>query len=144
MVFSLAPKARSRGAAPDEENGGEDGRDHQLEGKASAQNALGDTVFPLAHMDGGTGRAAGGDQSREGRDDHDEGHTDPHAGQSQVPVPRHMADVDAVHYVVEHIDELGDHRGEGQAEQELPDGGGAQKGFLFFHVISFFAGSRIL
>jgi hypothetical protein len=50
-----------------------------------------------------------------------------------------MADVDAIHYVVEHIDELSHHRGEGQSEQELSDGGGAQKGFLVFHVFPFFA-----
>jgi hypothetical protein len=45
-----------------------------------------------------------------------------------------MADIDAVHHVVEHIDELGNHRGESQSEQELSYGSGAQKRFFIFHV----------
>ena len=57
----------------------------------------------------------GGHQRNDGK-----GH--PHPGQCQVPHLGDVADVDAVHDVVQHVDELGGHRWYGQLQHQTADG----------------------
>ena len=75
----------------------------------------------LTHVDGGPGRTAGGHQRREGGDNQNQWQAYAHAGKGQIAVTGNVADVDAVHDVVEHIYKLGDDRGDGQLPQKLAD-----------------------
>ena len=93
-------------------------RDDDLQGKAVAQDLLGLFFVALAHGDGGAGRAAVAHQGGEGGDDHDQRQADAHAGQGQGAVLGNVADVDAIHDVVQHIDQLGGHGGKCQPEQK--------------------------
>ena len=68
----------------------------------------------FAHEDGGPRRAAGTDQSCERRDNHDDRQTYANARQRKRPIFRHVADVNAVDDVVEHVDQLRDDRRHGE------------------------------
>ena len=57
-------------------------------------------------------------QAGEGGHDHDEGHADAHAGEGQSALTGDVSDVDPVHDVVEHVDDLRAHGGQGQAQQK--------------------------
>ena len=114
--------------------------EEDLEGEAAAQDAFRLVVVPLAHGDGGPGGAAGGHQGGEGGDDEDHRHADAETRQGQVAVRRHVADVDPVHDVVEHVYDLGRHRGDGQPPQQRADGLRAQKGLVLIHVSFSFSG----
>ena len=107
-------------AAPQKQHGGEGQGQQEQQGSAAAQQPLRAGVVAAAHGNGGTGRTAGGHQCRKGGDDHDEGHAHAHAGEGQASVAGHVTNVDAVHDVVEHIYQLGRHRGDRQLEQEPP------------------------
>ena len=52
-----------------------------------------------------------------GGDDEDDRHAHTHAGEGQIAIHRHMADIDTVYHVVEHIDELCHHGRNRKAEQ---------------------------
>ena len=60
-------------------------------------------------------------QSRKCEDNYNHQQAYPHAGKGQIAVTGNVADVDAVHDVVEHIYKLGDDRGDGQLPQKLAD-----------------------
>ena len=96
------------------------------------------TLFPVRNS---TAHAA---ESRKGGDDHDDGQAYPHAGESQLAHRLrglHVADVDPVHQVIEHVDDLGGDGGQGQREQELSDAAAAKvHRFLLgiFHGVSSF------
>ena len=64
---------------------------------------------------------AGAGQHGKGVDQHEDGHAQPHAGQGGGAHPRHVADVDAVHHVVQKVDDLGHHGGCRQAEHPAAD-----------------------
>ena len=66
-------------------------------------------------------------QRRERRHDHNDRHAHAHAGQREAADARDVADVDAIHDVVEHVDQLGDDRRNGQPHQQSADRLRAQK-----------------
>lgn len=72
--------------------------------------------------------AAHAGEGGEGGDEHQDGEGDPQAGEGVPPHLRDVADVDAVHDVVQHVDQLGGHRREGQLHHQGPDGGAGQGG----------------
>ena len=59
-------------------------------------------------------------------------------GQGQAADLRHVADVDAVYNIIEHIDELRDHRRDRQPEQESADRLRAEKRIFLIHPDAFF------
>ena len=71
------------------------------------------------HINGSSGRTAGGHQRRKRGNDEDQRQADAHAGQRQIAVAGDMADVDAVYNVVQHIYQLGDDCGDCQLPQQL-------------------------
>ena len=101
------------------------GDGHQA-GKAAAHDLLRPAVVPLAHGDGRSGRAALGYQHGESADKVHHREAQPDARQGQSPHLGHMADVNAVHNIVQQVHQLGHHRGSGQLQQQLPHRGGAQ------------------
>ena len=111
------------------QNDGNDGLQH----KAAAQNFFRFRVVSPAHGNGRAGRAAGGHEGRKGGDDQDQRHTHTHAGQGETAVHRHMADIDPIHDIIQHIDQLGDHRRHAQPPQQFSNGFGSQKSFILLH-----------
>ena len=67
----------------------------------------------------------------EGGHQGDDGEGDAHTGEGDAAHLRDMSDVDAVHDVVQHIDELGRHRGYGQLQHEPADGRGSKLLLVF-------------
>ena len=102
-------------------------RNRDLQRKAAAQQLFGRVVIAAPHRDGSPRRAAGGDQRRERRHDHNDRHAHAHASQREAADARDVTDVDAIHDVVEHIDQLGDDRRNGQPHQQPADRLRAQK-----------------
>ena len=84
----------------------------------------------LPHEDGGAGRTAAAHEGRKGGNDEDNGHTKAHARQGEVAVERHTPDIDAVNDVIEHVDQLRQHRGDGQLCQQAAHWGCAEKFFV--------------
>ncbi len=123
-------------------------------GEAVAHDVLRRLVVLLAHVNGGPGRAARPHQGGEGGNQHDDREAQPHAGEGQAAVLRHMTDVNAVHDVVEHIDKLGHHGGDSQLQQQFADVAlpqiGALVGFRLCHdsrflsLFWFYLGRRML
>ena len=106
-------------------------RNGDLQRKTAAQQFLGGIVVAAPQRDGGPRRAAGSDQRRKCRHDHDDRHANAHAGQRKAPDFGNVADVDAVHDVIEHVDELGDDRRHGQPHEQFADRFRAQKRLIF-------------
>ena len=98
---------------------GQDDREEQRHGKAVADDLFCLLLVALAHGDGGAGRAAGADEHGKGVQEHQDGGKQAHAGQSRRADPRDVADVDAVHDVVQQVDHLRHNGGDHQLEQEL-------------------------
>ena len=57
----------------------------------------------------------------------------PYAGKRHRPYLRNMPDVDAIHDVIEHIDNLGRHGGQGQPPKQLAHRLRTQKAFVVLH-----------
>ena len=106
--------------------------------EAAAEHLLGRLQIALAHADGRARRAARGDERSEGRHDQDDRRADAKTGQGQAADLRHVADVDAVYNIIEHIDELRDHRRDRQPEQESADRLRAEKRVFLIHPDAFF------
>ena len=104
-----------------------------LQRKAPAQQLFGQVVIALAHGDGRARRAARGHQRRKGRNDHDQRQAHAHARQRQAAVARHVADVNAVYNVIQHVHQLRHDCGHRQLNQQLADGLRAQEGFILRH-----------
>ena len=138
--IGAGPEGQEEVIPPEEEYRRQRQGEEDLQGEAAAQDAFRLVVVPLAHGDGGPGGAAGGHQRREGGDDEDHRHADAEARQGQVAAHGHVADVDAVHDVIEHVHDLGRHCGDGQPSQQRADGLGAQKGLVLIHVSFSFSG----
>ena len=89
---------------------------------------------PRPSKNGGPGRTAHGQKRREGGDNEDHRQADAHAGEGQgaYRVHRlHVADVDPVYQVVEHVDDLGENGGQSQGKHQLANIAAAQiHGFL--------------
>ena len=83
-----------------------------------ADDALGLGVVATPHRDGGQRRPAHARQKREGRNNEDDGKGDAEPRQRQWPDVRYPAHKDAVHDVVEKVDDLGQDTGHGKAHEE--------------------------
>ena len=118
---------------PDEKDGGQEDGNENLGGKAVAQGGFRRFIVLLPHGDGGPGRAAVADQGGEGRYDQDQGHADAHAGQGRGAYVLDVADVDTVHDVVEHVDQLRGYGGKSQPREQLSYGFGSQKFSVIVH-----------
>ena len=92
-------------------------------GGGVAQNFLRALPVSRAQADGGQRGAPHAGEGGEGRDEHEDGEGDAKAGEGGTAHLRDVADVDTVHNVVQHVDELGRHRGQGQLDHQRADGG---------------------
>ena len=114
------------GLLKDAESHGQDRCRAQQHGEGVAQDAL--RLHPplRPQLDGGQGRASLPRKGGKGGDQGDDGEGDSHAGEGHVPDLRDMADIDAVHNVIEHVDDLSRDRGHRQLQNQFPNGGGGQ------------------
>ena len=129
-------KGQQQILAPQEKHRRQHSGDAHLKGKAAAQDFFRRVMVLLPHVNGSPGRAAGGHQGRKGGNDQNQRQAHAHAGKGQVPVPGNVADVNAVHDVVEHVHQLGDDCGHRQLPQKLSNGLRTQKCFILIHVTS--------
>ena len=110
-----------------------------------ADDALGLGVVATPHRDGGQRRPAHARQKREGRNNEDDGKGDAEPRQRQWPDVRYPAHKDAVHDVVEKVDDLGQDTGHGKAHEEPAERLGRQRagGILRSHcAVSFLKRAR--
>ena len=114
------------GLLKDAESHGQDHCRAQQHGEGVAQDAL--RLHPplRPQLDGGQGGAPLPRKGGKGGDQGDDGEGDPHAGEGHVPDLRDVADIDAVHNVIEHVDDLSRDRGHRQLQNQFPNGGGGQ------------------
>ena len=103
----------------------------QQEDQGIAQDPLGLVPSPGTQLDGGQGRAALSGKGGEGGHQSDDRKCNAHAGEGGAAHLRDVSNVDAVHDVIQHIDELGRHRGYGQLQHEPSDGRGGKLLFIF-------------
>ena len=102
---------------------GEQHAERRQHGDTAAQNLLGAVPVTLAQLDGGQRCAALPGKGGEGGNQHQNGGAHPHAGEGCGPDAGNVADVNAVHYIIKHVDELGGHGGQRQLKHKLADGG---------------------
>ncbi len=114
---------------------GEQHTEYRQHGDAAAQDLLGAFPVALAQLDGGQRCATLPGKGGEGGNQHQNGGAHPHAGEGRGPDAGNVADVNAVHDIIKHIDELGGHGGQRQLEHELADGG-RPHALLFGHCSS--------
>ena len=80
----------------------------------------------VTESDGHQRRSAQAYQEGKRRNQGDDGTAHAHTGQRQITYMGNVADVHPVHNAVEYIDELGQHRGNGQFEHQFSNGISAQ------------------
>ena len=114
---------------------GQDQRYRDQSRGAVSEDLLGLVPAAFAQHDGGPGSSAHADQGRKGGDGHDDGEGDAHAGQSAGAHIRQVADVHAVHHIIENIDDLGRDSGKCQAEQKLSDTAGSEIHLFYIFLI---------
>ena len=95
---------------------------HQQQGQRVAKDPLRLVLFSRPQLDGGQRSASLPGKGGKGGHQRNDGKGHPHPGQCQVPHLGDVADVDAVHDVVQHVDELGGHRWYGQLQHQTADG----------------------
>ena len=114
-------------------------RKHQQQKGAVAQNTLGRFPVFFAQKNGGDGRAAAAHQGGKRADGQNDGKGEAQAGEGQVTVFGHVADINAVDNVIEQVDDLGHHGGQRQLEHQWPQRGFGQSllgaGLIFHDVI---------
>ena len=111
-------------------------RYQNLQQKTSAQNPLRRVVISLSHVNGSPRCSAGTNQRRESRHNHNNRKTDSHAGQRQISISRYMSDIDSIHNIVQHVNQLCGNRGNRQLPKKLSHRFRTQK--LFILIQSFF------
>ena len=138
-VFAGAEGPQHR-LAKDGEHHAQRHRQDDQQGDAVAQDLFRRLVVAAAHGHRGPGRAAHADQVGKSGDQHDDGVGDPQAGQRQAAGAGDVPHVDAVHDVVQHIDQLCQRCGQSQAEDQRHQRGRSQPlvhrangAFVFFH-----------
>ena len=102
---------------PQKQGGRQYDRDRNLRRKAVAQRLLRRFRIPLSHEYGGARRAAVTGKGGESRDDHNQRHTYSYARQRGCAHTGYVADIDSVHNIVEHIDNLRGHCRKRQLQQ---------------------------
>ena len=118
------------GLLKDAEARGEHHRRNQQHGGGVAQNLLRALPVPRTQADGGQRGAALSGEGGKGGDEHDDGEGHPHSGEGDVAYLGDVADIDAVHNVIQHVDDLGRHSGYRQFQHQRADGGLGQAFFV--------------
>ena len=77
-------------------------------------------------VDGGQRRASHSGEGGKGGNEHQDGKGDPQPGEGLPAHLLNVPDVNPVHDVIQHVDELGGHGGQGQLHHQRPDGGAGQ------------------
>ena len=108
------------------ENDCQRNRQHQKHGKAVAQNFFRTFTVAGAQLDGSQRRAAHSGECGKGRDQQDDGERNAHARQRKCACAGDVADIDTVHDVVQHVDELRGNGRQGKTEHQLANGVCAQ------------------
>ena len=80
-----------------------------------------------AQLDGSQRRAAHSGECGKGRDQQDDGERNAHACQRKCACAGDVADVDPVHDIVQHVDELRGNGRQGKTEHQLANGLCAQR-----------------
>ena len=105
-------------------------RGNQQQSQRVAQDFF--RLLPVARtqLDRGQGRAALAGKGGKGRYQHNNGEGDAHAGERDVSHLRDVADVDSVHNIIKHIDDLSRYRRYRQFQHQRADGGIGQAFFV--------------
>ena len=111
----------------DAENDCQCNRQHQKHGKAVAQNFFRTFTVAGAQLDGSQRRAAHSGECGKGRDQQDDGERNAHSRQRKCACAGDVADVDPVHDIVQHVDELRGNGRQGKTEHQLANGLCAQR-----------------
>ena len=117
-------QAQQGGCAGVEHDRQEHREDHQ-HGEAVADDLFCLLLIALAHGNGGAGGTARTDEHGKGVQQHQDGGEQAHARQRRRTDAGNVADVDAVHDVVQQVDHLRHDRRDHQLEQQLLDVAGA-------------------
>ena len=115
-----------------EANGQHHGKEHQY-GKAVGDDLFGLLPVPLPQSNGGARRAARAHQHGKSVQQHQNGCEQPHAGQRCRANARNVADVNAVHDVIQQIHDLRYHGGDHELQHQLFDAAGAHILFCLCH-----------
>lgn len=134
-LFARAKRQKKR-AVKDQQDSRKYNGDDNLQRKAVSERLFRAFIIALSHKNGSARRAAVADQRREGRDDHNQRHTDADAGQRHGALFRNMPDIHAVDNIVQHVDKLREHRRQRKAQQELSHRLLSQKILILLHVVS--------
>ena len=110
--FRIPSHGSQKGPCEDEKDGCQQGAEDQQHRESRLQDALRPGVVALAARDGAQGIAACAAQVCECRDQGNEGKGDADAGQRRRADAGDVSDEDAVHNVVEHVDDLGQRDGD--------------------------------
>ena len=108
-------------------------RNNDLNHKTVPQRLLRLVMFSLSHENGSPGCATVRHKSRKCRHDHNKRHADAHTGERHGSLLRDMPNINPVHNIIHHIDELRRHRRDRQPEQKPSHRLRPQKIFLFIH-----------
>ena len=114
--ISACAEGQQQGPVEFKKDQGQQDRDHDLKGKAVAQDVFCCFLIFSSHKNRGFRCAAGTDQCGKGRHDHDNRHTDTDACQGKTSFAGNVSDVNTVHNVVKHVNELCDDSGDGKPE----------------------------
>ena len=115
-----------------EANGQHHGKEHQ-HGKAVGDDLFGLLPVPLPQSNGGARRAARAHQHGKSVQQHQNGCEQPHAGQRCRANARNVADVNAVHDVIQQVHHLRHHGGDHELQHQLFDAAGAHILFCLCH-----------
>ena len=115
----------------DGEEGGQHCCHQEQQGGGVAQYLFCALPVPRPQADGGQRRAAHPGEGGKGGDQHQDREGHPQPGEGGAAYHCNVADVDAVHDVVQHIDELGRHRGQGQLYHQRANRGAGQRLLAF-------------
>ena len=114
--ISACAEGQQQGSVEFKKDQGQQDGDHNLKGKAVAQDIFRCFLVFSSHINRSPWRASGTDQCGKGRYDHNDRHTDADSGQGETSLAGNVSDVDTVYDVVEHINQLRDNRRDGQPE----------------------------
>ena len=107
---------------PDQQHNGKHHGNNDLKRETVSQNLLCGIPVLLSHENRSPGGPAITHQRRESGDNHDQRHADSHSRQSGGSNSRNMPDVNSVHNIVEHVNQLRRHRGQSQPKQQFAQG----------------------
>ena len=106
---------------------GQYGGQKQQQGGGITQNFFCPRPVAGAQADGGQRCAAHTSKGGKSGDQHKDGEGDAQTGEGSAAYLWDVTNIDAVHNVVEHVDELGGHCGQGQFDHQRADRGAGQR-----------------